>query len=92
MLGIKQKRPADVLDFDVDYEDWLTDDDTITTVTTAVTPPGELVVDSVQVSNPEVKVWVSGGNDGSTYEIEVTAATNGGRVKVECFKIRVKGC
>lgn len=92
MLGIKQKRPADVLDFDLDYEDWLTDDDTITTVTTAVTPPGELEVDSVQVSNPEVKVWVSGGEDGSTYDIEVTAATNGGRVKVECFKIRVKGC
>lgn len=92
MLGIKQKRPADVLDFDVDYEDWLTDDDTITTVTTSVTPSGQLAVQSVQVSNPQVKVWVSGGNDGSTYDIEVTAATNGGRVKVECFKIRVKGC
>jgi len=92
MHGIKQKRPADVLDFDLTYEDWITDDDTITTVTTAVTPPGELEVDSVQVSNPEVKVWVSGGEDGSTYDIEVTAATNGGRVKVECFKIRVKGC
>ena len=92
MLGIKQKRPADVLDFDVDYEDWLTDDDTITTVTTTVSPAGELVVDSVQVSSPNVKVWVSGGVDGLTYEIEVTAATTGGRVKVECFKIRVKDC
>lgn len=92
MLGIKQKRPADVLDFDVDYEDWLTDDDTITTVTTSVSPSGELVVDSVQVSNPDVKVWVSGGNNGSTYDIEVTAATTGGRVKVECFKVRVKDC
>jgi len=92
MLGIKQKRPADVLDFDVDYEDWLTDDDTITTVTTSVSPSGELAVDSVQVSNPEVKVWVSGGENGSTYDIEVTAATTGGRVKVECFKIRVKDC
>lgn len=92
MLGIKQKRPADVLDFDVDYEDWLTDDDTITTVTTSVTPTGKLVVDSVQVANPDVKVWVSGGVSGSTYEIEVTAATTGGRVKVECFKVRVKDC
>jgi len=92
MLGIKQKRPADVLDFDITYEDWLTDDDTITTVTTSVSPSGELAVDSVQVSNPEVKVWVSGGENGSTYDIEVTAATTGGRVKVECFKIRVKDC
>lgn len=92
MLGIKQKRPADVLDFDVNYEDWLTDDDTITTVTTIVSPSGELAVDSVQVSNPEVKVWVSGGENGSTYDIQVTAATSGGRVKVECFKIRLKDC
>ena len=92
MLGIKPKNPADVLDFDVTYEDWITDDDTITTVTTSVAPAGELVVDSVQVSNPEVKVWVSGGVNGSTYDIEVTAATTGGRVKVECFKIRVKDC
>ena len=49
-------------------------------------------VDSVQVANPEVKVCVSGGVNGSTYDIEVTAATTGGRIKVECFKIRLKDC
>ena len=92
MLGIKQKNPADVLDFDLSYGSWLTEDDTITTVTTEVMPAGELIVDSVQISSPDVKVWVSGGQDGSAYEIEVTAATTGGRVKVECFKIRVKDC
>ena len=92
MLGIKIKRPADVLDFDITYGDWITDDDTITTVTTTVSPTGELVVDTVQVSNPDVKVWVSGGDDGATYEVDVTVSTSGGRVKKECFKIRVKDC
>lgn len=92
MLGTKQKRPADVLDFDVDYEDWLTDDDEITTVTTHVTPSGQLAVQSVQVDNPVVKVWLTGGVIGSTYDIEVTASTSAGRVKVECFKVRVKDC
>lgn len=92
MLGIKQKRPADVLDYDLSYEDWLTDDDTITTVTTTVSPTGELEVDSVQVANPDVKVWVSGGENGATYDVNVTISTDGGRVKEECFKIRVKDC
>lgn len=92
MLGFKIKRPVDVLDYELSYEDWLTDDDMITTVTTSVLPVGELVVDSVQVSSPNVKTWVSGGISGSTYEIEVTAATTGGRIKKECFKIRIRDC
>lgn len=92
MLGIKQKRPADVLDYDITYEDWLTDDDTITTVVTNVQPSGELIVESVQVSSPQVKVWLSGGNDGESYDVQVTVSTDGTRVKEECFKIRVKDC
>lgn len=92
MLGIKIKRPADVLDFDITYGDWITDDDTITTVVTSVAPLGQLKVDSVQVSSPDIKLWLSGGVDGGTYEIEVIASTSGGRVKEECFKVRVKDC
>lgn len=92
MLGTKVKSPADVLDYDINYEDWLPPTDTITTVVTDVQPAGELVVDSVQISSPVVKVWVSGGVAGQTYEVNVTASTNGGRVKEECFKIRVRDC
>jgi len=92
MLGIKQKRPVDVLDYDISYDDWLTDDDEITTVVTNVSPAGELLVDSVQVSSPQVKVWLSGGVSGSTYDVDVTVSTKGTRVKEECFKIRVKDC
>lgn len=92
MLGTKQKSSSDVLDYDVSYEAWLTDDDTITTVTTEVSPSGELEVDTVQVSSPEVKVWVSGGVNGETYDVTVTAATSGGRVKEQCFRIRVRDC
>lgn len=90
MLGTKFKDPSDVLDYDIDYSDWITDGDTITTAATSVSPASELVVDSVQVSSPEVKVWVSGGEAGTTYTITVTASTTAGRVKEETFKIRVK--
>ena len=92
MLGIKQKRPSDVLDYDITYEDWLTDSDEITTVVTNVQPAGELIVQSVQVSSPQVKVWLSGGVDGSTYDVQVTISTEGTRVKEECFKVRVRDC
>lgn len=90
MLGTKIKDPSDVLDYDITYEDWITDDDTITTVVTSVSPAGELAVDSAQVATPDVKIWVSGGVAGSTYEITVTASTTAGRVKEETFKLRVK--
>lgn len=90
MLGTKQKSPADVLDYDISFAAWIATGDTITTVTTEVIPQGQLAVDSVQVSSPIVKTWVSGGEDGSTYEIKVTTSTQGGRVKEESFKIRVK--
>lgn len=92
MLGIKQKAPADVLDYDISFDDWITDNDTITTVVSEVLPAGELAVDSVAVASPTVKVWVSGGETGSTYEIKITASTSAGRVKEVCFKIRVKDC
>lgn len=92
MLGTKQKRPSDVLDFDINYEDWLPYTDAITTVVTAVSPTGELQVDSTQVSGQIVKVWLSGGVSGSSYEVNVTVSTSGGRVKEECFKIRVRDC
>lgn len=92
MLGTKTKMPSDVLDYDITYEAWIESGDTITTVVTNVDPVGQLEVDSVQIASPDVKVWVSGGVDGATYHIDVTASTSGGRVKKECFKIKIKDC
>lgn len=91
MLGTKQKYATDVLDFDLDYADWITPGDTILTVTTSVLPAAVLLVDSAQIASPQVKVWLSGGVADATYEVFVTAATAGGRVKIESFKVRVKG-
>lgn len=94
MLGNVQKQPADTLDYDVDFGKWLPDDDEIlTVVATATTIDGEatpLVIDSVQVASPIVKVWLSGGTDGSGYVVTVTIATAGGRIKETEFKLRVK--
>jgi len=92
MLGIVPKKPADQLDYDIDFSRWLPADDTILTVTTSVEPAGELVVDSVHVETPIVKVWASAGNAGTTYDVAATAATAGGRIKQVNFKVRVGNC
>ncbi|MDF3073469.1 MAG: BcepIL02 gp57 [Alphaproteobacteria bacterium] len=87
------KQPADQLDYDIDFEQWLSEGDTITSAT-AVTGTGEfdLIVESVSVSASKavVKVWLSGGADGKTYTITVVTSTAGGRIKETEFKLRVK--
>lgn len=93
MIPTLQKQPADVLDYDVDYSDFLPSDDTITTPIAAVEeidPDTDLAVDSVSVSDLVMKVWLSGGVSGTTYKVTATAATSGGRVKEQEFKIRVR--
>lgn len=94
LLGIQQKQPADILDYDVDFSNWLPQGDTVTSATaTASTIAGDLApltVNSVQVSSTVVKVWLSGGTDGNTYTVTVRATTVGGRMKEEDFRMRVK--
>ena len=92
MLGIVQKTPSDLLDYDIDFSEWITDSDTITTVVAEVIPSGGLTVASTSVSTPIVKAWLSGGVSGESYEVKVTVSTLSGRVKTVCFKMRVKEC
>lgn len=90
MLATIIKQPADHLDYDVDYGRWLPDGDAVTMAEIAVEPAGDLVIESVQITDRIVKVWVSGGEDGATYKITVTASTSWGRIKETEFRIRVR--
>lgn len=92
MLGTLQKRPADELDYDVNFEKWLTPSDTITSVTAIVAPVGELVVESTSIVGQIVKVWLAGGVLNKSYSVTVTVATSGGRIKQVEFNLRVKDC
>lgn len=90
MLGWKKQKPDDRLDYDIDFGRWLSDDDTITDAT-AQADEG-ITVERVQVFGQIVKVWVSGGQVGKTYEIKIVATTSDARVKEESFFIRVSEC
>lgn len=91
MLGTVRKRPDDTLDYDVEFERWISDGDTITDAV-AVSSPTDAAINSVQVFGTVVKVWISGGTAGESYGIEVTATTNQGRVKTVQFNLRVMEC
>ena len=89
ILATYTKQPAEVLDYDVEYADFLGGVDTLASVTHAVAPSG-LTVSLVSIIDTRVKVWVSGGVNGMTYKVTLVATTADGRVKEADFKIRVK--
>lgn len=90
-LGTIEKSPDDVLDYDVDFARWLPTDDYVDTATAAV-EDSTAVVDSVDVSADRVKIWISGGADGESGTLTLTATTSQGRTKEVCLRLRVKGC
>lgn len=88
-MNLFQKQPADQLDYDLDFSDWLPDTDTITGVTATSSAP-ELEIVSAGVFGTLVKIWVAGGISDITYKVTATVATQEGRIKELEFKIRVK--
>ena len=90
LLGTFVMQPDESLDYDLDYTDWLTTGDNVSSATVAVAPADELAATLVQINDPRVKVWLEGGVDGTTYKVSVTMTTADGRVKQDEFKVRVK--
>lgn len=91
MLGVFFKRPADQVDYDVDFSRWLPDGDSVIAATVAI-QPADSMVSAIQVlPSPEsVKVWLVDGEAGKTASVLVTATTAQNRVKQVEFQIRVK--
>jgi hypothetical protein len=91
LLDTKTKQPAEKLDFDIEYEDWLTAGDGITTekTTVEIDQPG-LTSPFHTASGTTLKVWLVGGTDGATYRVTVTVETDDGRIKQDEFKVKVK--
>ena len=88
-FGTYFKQPSEVLDYDLDYREWLTSGDNVQSAQVVVTPTG-LTVDSTFINDPRVKIWLSGGASGSTYKVTVTMTTADGRVREDEFKLKVK--
>jgi len=82
------KDPNAVLDFTVGWGNWLGPNDSIS-ATPTVTADSGITVDSSTYSGDTVTIWLSGGTDGTTYNVAVKIVTAGGRTDERTFAIRV---
>ncbi len=96
LLGKFEQQPAETLDYEISFDEYLPSDDFIQSVgdvTVEISPTGGLFQVGptiLQEDSRSVKVWLSGGTDRVTYKITVTATTAQGRVKQNEFKVKIK--
>jgi hypothetical protein len=82
------KDPDAVVDFAIDWSDWLPTGDTISTSTWDV--PAGLTEDSETESTTLTTVWLSGGTAGQDYNITNQIVTAGGRTDDRTITIKVR--
>lgn len=98
ILGTFQKQPADILDFDIDFTDWLAEADandalsTVSSVIVSATAGSTFALGASAIFdlNRQVKVWTSLGVDGDLIKIKTTVTTVNGRTKEVDWRMRVR--
>lgn len=90
ILGTFTKQPAEVLDYDISFDEFLPVGDTISSIS-ATSDVGLTLVANAAIDGARgVKQWISGGTHGVTYRVQVQITSGDGRVKEAEFKIKVK--
>ena len=100
IIGRFTKQPAETLDYDIDFSEFLGPGDTLVStgnppvpspLSVVVSPTGLTPVNTFVIENgTTIKQWLSGGVDGVRYKVTLTATSNNGRVKQVEFLVRVK--
>lgn len=92
LLGTFTQQPNEVMDYDLDFSNWLPIGDTVSSVTLSVSPSMTMPPSyAINASGTVVKVWVyAGGVNGTTYKITARATTAEFRVKEAEIKVKVK--
>ena len=83
------KQPSEVLDYDIDATEWLTQGDNVIGAAITIDITG-LVLDSSTINDDRIKIWLSAGVDGITYKVTTKITTEDGRVKEVDFNVRVR--
>jgi hypothetical protein len=87
ILARYSQQPSEVLDYDLLYGDWLTQGDALLSTVATEAPAGLSAV--AIVVGTKVKIWVSGGVNGTTYKIDVTTTTVQGRIKQDEIVMKI---
>lgn len=73
-MTLKLKGPNDVLDYVFPWSTWLSTGETI--LTSTITVPAGLTMDSESHTDTTATVWLSGGTLGQSYEVVNRITTN----------------
>jgi hypothetical protein len=86
-LSRKYKDPDAVLDYSVDWSDWLVLGDTIASVAWTV-PPGITSISNTYSTNVAT-IWLAAGTLGKVYTITCEVTTAAGRVEDHSFELQI---
>lgn len=81
------KDPSAVLDYTIDWSEWLVDD---TISTSAWTVDSGLTTVTTTNTTTTATVWVSGGTLGASYNLINTIVTAGGRTDERTIRVSMK--
>jgi len=86
------KDPDAVLDYSIDWTDWIVSGDSIATSTWAidVAPDADLEIDSSSIVSGVPTVWLSGGTAGETYVVRNRVVTADSRTDDRSIVIHVR--
>lgn len=99
ILGRFIKQPAETLDYDIDFTEFLADGDSLSTqgdpplpdpLDVVVSPSGLTLGPTIVIGGLKVKQWLSGGTNGVRYKVTMTMTSNAGRIKQVEFFVTVK--
>lgn len=83
------KDPNAVLDYGLDWTEWL-GEDIITGSVWEIAPAAELTVGNKSFTNLKTTVWLSGGEAGKSYTVTNRISTSGGRTEDKSFRVTCK--
>lgn len=81
------KDPAEVLPYTIDWTDWLATGETISSHT--ITAATGLTVDTSTEDTGIITIWLSGGTDGTRYDVTCHIETDTGKVSERTIHIQV---
>ena len=89
ILGTFIKQPADITDYDVEYQEWLPAGDSLFDTQVTVVPD-TITIQMARVVDQRVNIWLEGGEVGTTYKFTVNTTTTNGRVRQDEFRVKIK--
>jgi hypothetical protein len=90
MSYVQIKDPESVLDYTLDWADFLAAGETIDTSTWAVSPSGSLAIDDNSNTGATATVWLSAGTRREVYAATNTIETTEGRTEQRSITVRVE--